>query len=169
MFGAVDLPTIPQGIVDFFVGFGDGVSSVLSLSVYNTADFRNDFGIDGGVNECSVTYQYLKYVGYAWGAGTFGVAGLNGGANSVFYSPSLHAKDYAQILGKTIDKTFIGRIANKIGLKNNTAWRFLSRIYAYNAKGRAKAIVRNPRRSKATWDTVEKPILSRRKVPIDYY
>ena len=61
---------LPQWLVDGAAGFGDGISSIVTFGIYNTADLREDLGIDGGVNECSSTYKGSKYAGYAWGVGT---------------------------------------------------------------------------------------------------
>jgi len=76
-----------QGLVDGAAGFGDGVSSVASLGFYSTADLREDWDIDGGVDECSDTYRRSKYVGYAWGAATgAGAAGRAMGVKVNFRS-----------------------------------------------------------------------------------
>jgi hypothetical protein len=167
LFGVADLPTLPQGVVDFSAGFGDGVSSILSLGLYNTADFRNDLGIDGGVNECSATYEYSKYAGYALGIGTVGVANLNGGSNSVFWA-GYGAEAEAVKLGTTIGKTPIGYLANKLGIENRKVWAFLSRIFAKNAKGTAK-IVEKYKSPNTIWNKVEKPILNKNKIPLIYH
>ena len=156
---------LPQEIVDFSAGFGDGVSSVLSFGLYNTTDFRNDFGIDGGVNECSATYEYSKYVGYAWGAGTIWAGGLSGGSNSVFWSGfNQGAKNATTKFGTTIDKTLIGKGLNAFG--NYTPdWllRLASATFAMNAKGSVKAVIHN---SGSIWTKIEQPILKWRGIPI---
>ena len=47
---------LPQGLVDGAAGFGDSMSSGLTLGFYSTADLRKSWGIDGGVDKCSQSY-----------------------------------------------------------------------------------------------------------------
>jgi RHS repeat-associated protein len=74
IYNATDGWSPSQGAVDFWAGFGDGVSSVFTLGFYSTADLREDLDIDGGVDECSWTYKGSKLAGYGWGAATIGLA-----------------------------------------------------------------------------------------------
>ncbi|MCH9693841.1 MAG: hypothetical protein K0U72_04970 [Gammaproteobacteria bacterium] len=165
-YGLFDWPSLPQGIVDGAAGFGDGISSVFTLGLYSTADLRNDLGIDGGVDECSWAYRGSKYAGYGYGAATAFVGGLSGGANSVFWSG--HGAEATAIrLGTTIGRTPVGRLANGVGLKSRRAWDFMSSIFARNATGNAQAVIRY-RNSATTWNRIERPILKRRGIPIDY-
>jgi RHS repeat-associated protein len=56
LFGLADLPTLPQGFVDFSAGFGDAILATLSFGVVNGQSLRSGLGISG-VNQC--TAQYL--------------------------------------------------------------------------------------------------------------
>ncbi|WP_027710090.1 RHS repeat-associated core domain-containing protein [Zooshikella ganghwensis] len=67
---------LPQGLVDFSAGFGDGISSTVTFGMYSTADLRDDMGIDGGVDECSAMYQNSELAGELMPVGT--VAGVAG-------------------------------------------------------------------------------------------
>lgn len=78
IYAATDGWSPSQTMVDISAGFGDGVSSALTLDMYSTADFREDWGIDGGVDEGSGTYQVSKVVGQVEGAFTGGVATAKG-------------------------------------------------------------------------------------------
>jgi hypothetical protein len=80
LYGVADLPTLPQGLVDFTAGFGDTITSGFglfdsSLTEMARESINDSFGIDanGAVNQCSGYYQGGKYGAYAWGAG-FGAA-----------------------------------------------------------------------------------------------
>ena len=55
----LDLPRLPQGVVDAAAGFGDGVSFGL------TARARNVLNVDGGVNTDSVIYNASEVAGNA--------------------------------------------------------------------------------------------------------
>ena len=57
LFGIADLPSVPQGVVDFSAGFGDGASFGL------TSLIRDAAGIDGGVDQGSGLYQGSKIAG----------------------------------------------------------------------------------------------------------
>jgi RHS repeat-associated protein len=97
--GFFDCPTLPQGVVDASAGFGDGVSTVLSLGLYSTAGARAALGIGNEVDMCSASYKAGKYSGYTWGALTWGVAGLNGGTGSVLWHGGAQAAANAGAIG----------------------------------------------------------------------
>ncbi len=158
---------LAQGIVDVAAGFGDGISTIFTFGLYSTADLREDLNIGGGVDDCSVAYRLSSYTGYAWGIGTAWAAGLNGGANSVFWSGH-GARVAASSLGTTINKTIIGRALASFGSHvPRFVWQVASATFAANAKGVAKAVIRynNPR---SIWLTIEKRILDWRSIPIRY-
>jgi len=157
-------PRIPQSGVNIATGFGDGVSSMLSLGLYNTADFRDSLDIDGGVNECSTSYEYSKYAGYGWGVGTVWAGGLNGGANSVFWSGEGGMAKAAQ-LGITLEKTPIGAILQWIGSKTPyPVLQAASATFAANARGIA---IKAGAKQGYTWRSIEKPILKWRNIPVN--
>lgn len=62
LFGWADMPTLPQGLVDFSAGFGDDISFGL------TRGLRNVLNI-GGANVCSGAYTAGTASGVAWGLG----------------------------------------------------------------------------------------------------
>jgi RHS repeat-associated protein len=146
------------------VGFGDGVSKIVTLGLYSTADARRQLGIEGNVNMCSASYTGGKYAGYAWGVGTAWAAGLNGGANSVFWSGSGNMLR-AQAYGKSLEMTLIGRAMNFAGEKTPYwAWKAASATYAANASGVATKI---GEKAGNIWRTIEQPILNLRNIPIN--
>lgn len=166
---------LPQGVVNSAAGFGDGISAVLSLSLYTTADARNALGISGGVNTCSASYQGGKYAGYAWGAATLWAAGLNGGSNSVFWSGySQGARGIAEGLGgTTLESTPIGAAldyaSNTLGIPGLTpVWNLASATFAANASGTATAVVLSESTT-SVWATIEAPILSARGIPVIFH
>jgi RHS repeat-associated protein len=72
LFGWADMPTFPQGLVDFSAGFGD------SLSFGITGYVRNAWDI-GGVNKCSGFYRAGEAADIAFEVGSLGLsAGLKG-------------------------------------------------------------------------------------------
>ena len=165
LFGMADMPMIPQGVVDASAGFGDGVSSMLSFGLYSTANARKAMGIDGGVNQCSASYNGGKYAGYALGAATYGVGSLSAGYRSVFYSGSgsLEAAQLGKGSGKILADTLGGKALNWIDSTlhrlPDTVWREASRIFAANAKGEAQVFLRDPVNPAGIWTTVEQPTL----------
>lgn len=51
LFGMADMPSLPQGLVDFSAGFGD------TLSFGATNWVREQMGVNGEVNKCSGYYR----------------------------------------------------------------------------------------------------------------
>jgi uncharacterized protein RhaS with RHS repeats len=148
------------------VGFGDGVSKVLTFGLYSTADARKSLGIEGGVNQCSSAYSGGKYVGYAWGMATMWAAGLNGGDNSVFWA-GRGASTVADTLGTTITKTPIGALLNGLGVENRLVWGAASATFAANASGTAQAVIRYV--DPDTLWLIEQAILNWRSIPIVFH
>ena len=70
LFGWADMPTLPQGLVDYSAGFGD----TLSFGLTNWA--RNQMGNNGAVNKCSGYYSAGEWSGIALDVGMGGAAGL---------------------------------------------------------------------------------------------
>lgn len=151
--------SIPQGIVDGVNGFANGASFGASNAIKSWA------GIDGGVNECSGTYRYSKYAGYAWGAGTVVASGLNGGARSVFWAGK-NADVTARTYGTIIADTPIGAILNGLGVENRVVWKAASTVFALNARGTATAVI-DYLAPTSIWHT-ERAILAWRGIPIIY-
>ncbi|MGH8237216.1 MAG: RHS repeat-associated core domain-containing protein, partial [Steroidobacteraceae bacterium] len=155
----------PQWVVDGGTGFGDGVSTILSFGILSTSDIRAWGGIDGGVDPCSALYRGSKYAGYAWGVGTMWAAGLNGGANSMFWSGSGNAARAAQ-LGTSLERTPIGWTLDKINKVvpiPMPVWKAAAATFAMNARGVAVKVGTVMGR---VWSTVEAPILNWRNIPI---
>ena len=150
-------------------GFGDGISSVLTLGLYTTADFRRDHGI-GGVDQCSAWYKGGKVAGYAEGTALLWAAGLNGGSNSTFWSGYQYgARAAAETIGTTLEKTVIGSvmdtIEHRIGYElPKVLWKAASATFAANAS-EATAVIRA---AGATWTGIEEPILAARGIAINF-
>ena len=66
-FNPVDLPSVPQGLVDALTGFGDAAFKALTLGFGDLSDIRSGLGIDGGVDSDSDIYSYANFAGYAIG------------------------------------------------------------------------------------------------------
>jgi RHS repeat-associated protein len=75
LFGMADMPTLPQGVVDFGAGLGDAL-------LLGTGGYLRDLaGVDGGVDPCSDAYKYGGWSSFALGAGRLAYAGIaKGGA-----------------------------------------------------------------------------------------
>jgi RHS repeat-associated protein len=108
-YGLFWLPGDPlsQSSVDLWAGFGDGLSSVLTLGMYSTEDLRGSLGIDGGVDECSTFYSGAKYAGYGWALGLGGV-GLARGAAAL--GPTGKIIGHPAYGGRTISTLRGGRV-----------------------------------------------------------
>ena len=158
-----------QSTVDFAAGFGDGVSSTLTLGIYSTKDLRSELGINGGVDICSDSYFYSNIAGNIWGAGTVWAGGLVGGSKSVFWSGGKAAQMKAAKLGTSLEKTPWGATMNYLASKGvkvpYVAWKAASATYAANAKGTA---IKVGIKQGNIWSKVEKPILQFKKMAIKY-
>ena len=148
---------LPQGVVNAAAGFGDGIS-------FGGTDWiRGQMGTNGSVDKCSLTYSSSKYAGYAWGIATVWSAGLNGGANSVFWSGTGNM-DRAAKLGTSLESTPIGALMNRFGeYVPYSMWKAASGTFAANAKGE---VIKVGTQLGRIWSTVEAPILNARGVPV---
>ncbi len=70
LWGAADLPSIPQPALDFATGVADAAS----LGIGPLA--RQALGVDGGVNRCSKAYSAGEWASLALGAGRMAYAGI---------------------------------------------------------------------------------------------
>jgi hypothetical protein len=148
-------------------GFGDGVSRVVTLGQWSTADFRAFHGIDGGVDTCSASYRGGKYAGWAWGGLTLGVAGLNGGTASTLWHGGATAASNAAAIGTVVSDTLIGGILDAAGVENPLIWKAASAIYAANIDGVAIAVVEGEVEEGSVF-ALERAILNWRGIPIIY-
>jgi RHS repeat-associated protein len=133
--------TDPLGLfsgTEAVVGFGDGVSRVLSFGLWSTADYRAAHDI-GSIDMCSASYRGGKYFGWAWGGVTLWSAGLVPKPNAVFWRGGGRAAALAA--GNTIQDTFIGGVLTGFGVTNEYVWAAASAPYAANAVGVATVYV----------------------------
>jgi RHS repeat-associated protein len=77
LFGMADMPTIPQGVVDFSAGWGD----MLSFGI--TSQVRNLMGTNGMVDKCSGAYKGGEAFGFANGLALGWVQGMKSTAKSL--------------------------------------------------------------------------------------
>ena len=163
--------TLNDSFVNATAGFGDSISTVATMGIYSSKNLRNSLDIGGTVNQCSTAYTSGSTLGYAFGAATLWSAGLNGGANSVFWSGYAQgARRIAENIGTTLEKTPIGGsmlwLQETAGINlPNWLWQAASGTFAANAKGTATAVILSTRQA-SIWTHVESPILSLRGIPI---
>jgi RHS repeat-associated protein len=70
LFGMADMPTAPQGVVDFGAGLGDAL-------LLGTGGYLRDLaGVDGGVDPCSGAYSAGEWTSFGFGASRLAYAGL---------------------------------------------------------------------------------------------
>lgn len=63
------LPSVPQGVVNFFAGLGDAL-------LLNQGDsLRKLVGVDGGINTCSTSYKAGSLASFAFGGARLAYAG----------------------------------------------------------------------------------------------
>lgn len=148
-------PSLPQGVVDFTAGFGDTLS-------FGLTSWARD-GLDiGSVNYNSGSYLGGQVGGVAYGFAFGGVAGLNGGARSVFWS-GVGNQQRAASMGMSLERTPIGSLLNRFGNRvPGWGWKAASCIYACNASGTAIKVGMLEGR---VWSAVERPILQWRGIP----
>ena len=101
LFGMADMPTVPQGVVDFGAGLGDAL--LLGTGSY----LRDAAGVDGGVDECSDAYFYGGLSSAAFGGARLAYAGL-AKAGSVMATSGAAASEFRQTL-KVIFRGGVGR------------------------------------------------------------
>lgn len=80
------LPSLPQGLVDFSAGFGDGISFGL------TKQGREAFNINGGVNESSGVYRVSELAGNLTTAATGSGLLLTGTRSSILAATAVSAE-----------------------------------------------------------------------------
>jgi len=141
-------------IANIAAGFGDAISSALTFGTFSTKDLRNwendALGVDN-VEECSTSYAFGKYAGYAEATATMWAAGLNGGANSTFWSGFSQGARYSAeaVGGTTLEQTLIGGAMDTVdaGLREygvglpKALWNAASATFAANAS-EATAVIR---------------------------
>jgi RHS repeat-associated protein len=54
---------LPQGMMDFSAGLGDGILSTMSFGFVNGQSFRDSLGIDGGMDRCGGLYSAGRVTG----------------------------------------------------------------------------------------------------------
>ena len=101
LFGMADMPTAPQGVVDFGAGLGDAL--LLGTGSY----LRDAAGVDGGVDECSDAYLYGGLSSAAFGGARLAYAGL-AKAGSVVATSGAAASEFRQTL-KVVFRGGVGR------------------------------------------------------------
>jgi hypothetical protein len=159
--------SLNDSFADTLTGFGDGVSRVLTFGLSSTADFRSVTGIGaGGINTCSADYSGGKHAGWAWGALTLGVGGLNGGGAATFWAGE-EAGAAAQGLPGLITGTPIGSALNYLGVESPVAWQIASTIFAANATG-ATVLTSGAIAPESIW-LIEQTVLVARGIPIASY
>jgi hypothetical protein len=142
-------------MVDAVAGFGDTLSFGFSSWV------RDGFDI-GYVNYDSGAYMGGQIGGTAYGFAFGGVAGLNGGARSVFWS-GVGNQQRAASMGVSLERTPIGSVLNRFGNRvPSWGWKAASCIYACNASGAAIKVGTQQGR---IWSAIERPILEWRGIP----
>ena len=114
LFGMADMPTFPQGVVDFSAGFGDALSFGITNQV------RKAMGTNGSVNQCSGAYSSGELAGVglslAFGGAQLGRGLVKGGTEIVQRAMSRAELDYLKRngvlrFGRT-DRTFVGDAVN---------------------------------------------------------
>mgnify|MGYP001300114037 FL=1 len=157
---AFEPPALNQNFVDFMAGAGDALVSMASFGYGDLAATRDILGIDGA--SYGAAYAGGEAAGYAWGASTMLVSGLNGGSSSVFWSGSGNM-ERAAALGRSLESTPIGSLMNAVGDDvPYWGWKAASCIYACNASGTA---IKVGLQEGTIWQSVEQPILQWRGIP----
>jgi hypothetical protein len=59
---------LPQGMIDGFTGFGDGVYRTITLGIGDLQEIRDSLDIDGGLNKCSGAYKWGNVLGEVHGS-----------------------------------------------------------------------------------------------------
>lgn len=96
-----ELPSLPQGLVDFSAGLGDAL--LLGTGSY----LRQAAGVDGGIDECSDAYTYGAVSSIAFGGARLAYAGL-AKAGSMIASSGAAASAFRQSL-KVVFRGGVGR------------------------------------------------------------
>jgi RHS repeat-associated protein len=135
--------------------------SAIPISQLLRQELVATIGLNDIVDQCSAAYSAGKYSGMALGSAIVWSAGLNGGANSAFWSGP-GAKVEAALRGTTLERTPIGGLLEiaKNQLKipiHDWLWRLASATFAGNASGQIQKVINEAGR---IWSSVESPILS---------
>ena len=97
-------PSLPQGVVDAFTGFGDGVYSAVTFGVGDLQDVRDLIGIDGNIDSCSSTYGWFNLGGE--GVGAVALAGAGAVKALQYTGPAANwvrlGRSYSQTLQGTV-------------------------------------------------------------------
>lgn len=88
LFGMVDMPTLPQGVVDFSAGLGDAL-------LLGTGGYLRDLADVGGVDPCSTAYNAGAWTSFGLGAGRLAYAGI-AKAGSVLAASGAEASKFRQ-------------------------------------------------------------------------
>lgn len=103
--GLWDLPSLPQGLVDFVVGFGDGIVTITTLGYGDLERTREALGCGGNVNMNTNEYLLTNTVGKMYGVVLpFAPKGLNLTGNTIkvaHYAPK-GAEAWKGIIGQRI-------------------------------------------------------------------
>jgi uncharacterized protein RhaS with RHS repeats len=167
---------------NFAAGAGDFLSGgymnsfgfaerVLGHRAVPLTQFARKLGeIDNVVDPCSTAYAVGEYAGAVVGTSLMWATGINGGANSVFWSSQRHgANTAARALGTTLEQTPIGGlldfVSSNIIQVPQPIWMAASATFAANATGNVQAVIRA---AGPVWSKVELPILAFRNIPIIY-
>jgi hypothetical protein len=176
---------LPSGAVawvaDTSSGFADYVTGTFTWGLWSTADYRRSHGLEGFVKTDSKAYRAGTITGGVWQVAFSWTGGLSGGARSVFYSGGRGAE--AAKMGRTIGKTLLGRVFNKVDAAAGKVlgrpraervmrpvWIAASATFALNAKGVAIKVGRIVP-DKSIWK-IEKQILDssflKKAIPVRY-
>jgi RHS repeat-associated protein len=169
------LSNFSAGTGDFlsggFMNWGNFTQRVLGHSAIPISQLLRQelvasIGLSDVVDQCSTAYAAGKHTGLALGIGIVWSAGLNGGANSAFWSGP-GAKAEAALRGTTLEQTAIGAVldsAKELSIPiYDWVWKVASATFAGNASGQVQAVTRQAGR---VWSTVELQILRWRGIPI---
>jgi RHS repeat-associated protein len=116
--------SVPQGVVDGAVGFGDGVYSGITFGIGDLSDVRGAIGIDGGVNKCSSLYGGFHIAGSIQGG--FALGGAGGAKLSNATKGAIG--EWASIIKNTLaGNKLLGRQVREVGFRTIFDAKWLSR------------------------------------------
>jgi RHS repeat-associated protein len=146
-----------NNLANLSAGLGDTISLGLTSWV------RKKLEINDVIDECSWSYSFGKWAGWLHGIATSGAGLLNGGARTVLWSGGEAARNAARSAGgKLLEDTLGGKALNLVNDNLVTVpmsvWKAASAVFAANAKGEVKVIIREVRPG-SVYNTIERPIL----------